>query len=178
MTGCAVLLGTKLPWRPGGVKDAHVAENPRPLRRLGRPRRGHPGPGNATVHGPGAAAASADARRLRDGKNAQITAVAVAEHGPEVQLEPDARRNRGGSVQPARLVAFTLYRTGSGLPYFRVLLVCQGGSLMPSTDAKQAGHTDVMPAGMSHRHLVAVGILGGRGARVVRAGTLPHGQSV
>ena len=44
--------------------------------------------------------------------------------------------------------------------------------------AEQARHVHVVATGMGHRHLVAVGILAGRSARVVRAGILPDGQCV
>ena len=44
--------------------------------------------------------------------------------------------------------------------------------------AKQAGHMDVVAAGVGHRYLVAVGVLGGRGARVIRAGVLFDRQCV
>jgi len=42
----------------------------------------------------------------------------------------------------------------------------------------QAGHMDVVPASMRHRHFLAVTIPGGHGARVLRAGVLPHRQGV
>ena len=42
----------------------------------------------------------------------------------------------------------------------------------------QAGHMDVVTAGMRHRHFLAVTIPGGHGARVIRAGVLPYGQGV